>query len=763
MNDALVPVSKVSPGMASIATQKPDVIFNCARACSLPLVVIGAWAFSGSAQAQSAAVTSADEGATLEEVVVTAEKRGESIQNVPISMTALTGDSLRDAGVTNATELADQVPSLAIGNNGDSIEIFVRGIGSTNDTEVGDPAVAFNVDGVYIGRPSGAGGTFFDMNRIEVLRGPQGTLYGRNATAGAVNVITNDPTQGFEASGEMTFGNYDTIDTGGVVNVPLSDNLAVRGAFHTESHDGYLNNRNVTQGVTSNADDAQNAAGRFKALYTPTEELSVLLSADYFHAGGVGPSQVPFSIIHSGGSAGRTNPLDTQGSLDDTFAGGSADINYKWGPVKLTSLTAYRINNRNGVDDLDQTATYAPAQIGTFRILFHQLSEEFRAASDSPSPLQWVTGVYYYDEHNNVYFDIQRAISPTLGLRFVQPTVRESSKAAFGQLDFNFTDALRLSAGVRGTRDDKSRYGQTDLVDDGATETVIADILPNSASISSSKVNWKATLDWHWRANNSVYVSAGTGYKAGGYDDGSANNTYKPENLTAYEIGSKNDFFGNRARVNLSAYYYDYRNFQISEVTQLPDEPQGAQGTVTYNAQKATAYGLEWENLFKITAADQVDLAATYEHTVFNEFTLPGATVTPACPDGFVQPNANDLCVLTGNRLQHAPSFTVSAGYQHTWQLDNGAGLRAAARTYYSTSYYLFPSNSPLMEQGAYTSTGLTFGYHASKDRFYVELFGRNLEDHNVAIQGSLVNGETFASLAPPRTYGISFGARLGE
>ena len=741
MNDALVPVFRVSP-----------------------FVVLSLLAFSGSARGQTAAETSSapDDGAKLEEVVVTAEKRGESIQNVPISMTALTGDSLRESGVTNATELGDRVPSLAIGNNGDSIEIFVRGIGSTNDTEVGDPAVAFNVDGVYIGRPSGAGGTFFDVNRIEVLRGPQGTLYGRNATAGAVNVITNDPTRSFEASGDLTFGNYDTIDTGGVLNVPLSDDLAVRGAFHTESHDGYLDNRNVTQGVTSNADDAQNAAGRFKALYTPIENLSVLLGADYFHAGGVGPNQVPFSIIHLNGGAGRTDPLDTQGSLDDTFGGGSADINYKWGPVKLTSLTAYRINNRNGVDDLDQTDTYTPAQVGTFRIRFNQFSEELRAASDNQSPLQWVTGLYYYDEHNDVYFDIQHAISSTLGLRFVQPTVREFSRAAFGQVDYNFTDALRLSAGVRGTRDDKSRYGQTDLVND-TTGTVIADILPNAASISSSRVNWKATLDWHWRAQSSVYVSAGTGYKAGGYDDGSANNTYKPESLTAYEIGSKNDFFDNRARVNVSAYYYDYREFQISEVTQLPNEPAGALGTVTYNAQKATAYGLEWENIFKITAADRVDLSATYEHTVFNDFTLPGSTVSPACPDGFVQPNAEGICVLNGNRLQHAPTFTVSAGYQHTWVLGNGAGLTATARTYYSTNYYLFASNSPLMEQNAYSRTDLTVGYHAPQDRYYFELFGRNLEDHNVATQGSLVNGETFASLAPPRTFGINFGARVGQ
>ena len=744
MNDALVPVFRVSPGIAS--------------------VVLSLLAFSGSARAQSAAETSSapDDGAKLEEVVVTAEKRGESIQNVPISMTALTGDSLRDAGITNATALGSQVPSLAIGNNGDSMEIFVRGIGSTNDTEVGDPAVAFNVDGVYIGRPSGAGGTFFDVNRIEVLRGPQGTLYGRNATAGAVNVITNDPTQRFEASGDLTFGNYDTIETGGVVNIPLSDDLALRGAFHTESHDGYLNNRNVNQGVISNADDAQNAAGRFKLLYTPIEDLSVLLGADYFHAGGVGPSQVPFSIIHLNGSAGRTDPLDTQGSLDDTFAGGSADINYKWGAVKLTSLTAYRLNNRNTVDDLDQTDTYTPQQIGNFWSRFNQFSEEFRAASDNQSPLQWVTGLYYYQEHNDVYFDIQHAISPTLGLRFVQPIVRESSKAAFGQVDYNFTDALRFSAGVRGTRDDKSRTGQTDLVDD-STETVITDILPNAASISSSKVNWKTTLDWHWRTDNSLYVSAGTGYKAGGYDDGSANNTYKPENLTAYEIGSKNDFFNNRARVNLSAYYYDYRDFQISEVTQLPNEPQGAMGTVTYNAQKATAYGLEWENIFKITAGDRVDLSATYEHSVFNNFTLPGSSASPACPDGFVQPNANGICVLTGNKLQHAPTFTVSAGYQHTWLLSNGADLTAGARTYYSTNYFLFASNSPLMEQGAYTRTDLTLGYHSPQDRYYFQLFVRNLEDHNVAIQGSLVNGETFASLAPPRTFGINFGARVGQ
>jgi len=726
-------------------------------------ILIGCSLFALCAAAQAQSTPSSGANAGIDEVVVTAQKRSESAQNVPIAITALTGESLKDAGIDNALTLANSVPSLEIGNNGDSMEIFVRGIGSTNDTEVGDPAVAFNVDGIYNGRPSGAGGTFYDINRVEVLRGPQGTLYGRNATAGAVNVITNDPTQKYAGDASVTFGNYGTIDTEGMANIPITDDLAVRAAFRTEDHSGYLDNKNVSEGVTENANDAQNVGARFKALYTPNEDLSIRFSADYYHAGGVGPSQVPFSIVDQSGKAGRTNLLDTQGSLDDTFGGTSLDVNYNAGLVKLTSVTAYRINNRNTVADGDDTATYSPSQVDTFWSRFNQFSQELRAASNYASPLQWVAGLFYYQEHNDVYFDLKNGITNGLGLRFVQPVVKENSRAAFGQADYSITDSLKLSFGLRGTDDDKTRYGSTDEVNDSTNpESVIADILPNAAHVASHRVNWKTNLDWEWQTGNSLYASAGTGYKAGGYDDGSANNTYKPENLTAYELGSKNRFFDNRAQINLSAYYYDYENFQISEVTQLPNEPQGALGTVTYNAQKANAEGLELESIFKITPDDKLDLNVTYEHTDFTQFVLPAASTSTPCPNGFIQPNAQGFCNMTGNRLQHAPAWTISPGYQHVWTLGNEGSLTSSVRTYISTKYYLFPINNAQMEQNSYTRTDVFLNYDSPDGRYYVQVYGRNLEDNNIAVQASLTNGESFASLAPPRTFGITFGARFG-
>jgi iron complex outermembrane receptor protein len=729
------------------------------------LIGCSLFALGAAAHAQSTAPATG-----IDEVVVTAQKRSQSSQEVPIAITALTGDSLKDAGIDNALTLASSVPSLQIGNNGDSMEIFIRGIGSTNDTEVGDPAVAFNVDGIYNGRPSGAGGTFYDINRVEVLRGPQGTLYGRNATAGAVNVITNDPVAKYAGDAAITFGNYGTIDSEGMLNVPVTDSLAVRAAFRTEDHSGYTINKNVTEGVTENSNDAQNAGGRFKALWTPTEDLSIRLSADYYHAGGVGPAQQLFSVLNSDGSvtrfdmsgkAGRTDRLDTQGSLDDTFGGGSVDINYDLGMVKLTSVTAYRINNRNTVADGDGTDTYSPSEVSTFWSRFNQFSQELRAASNYDSPLQWVAGLFYYQEHNNVYLNITNDIANGTGLRFVQPVVKENSRAAFGQADYSIFDNLKLTFGLRGTDDDKTRYGSTDLVNDATNpETVIADILPNAAHVASHRVNWKTNLDWEWQKGNSLYATVGTGYKAGGYDDGSANNTYKPENLTAYEVGSKNRFLDNRAQVNLSAYYYDYQNFQISEVTQLPNEPAGALGTVTYNAQKATAQGVEMEDIFKITPDDKVDLNLTYEHSEFNKFLLPAASTSTPCPDGFLQP-VGGYCNMAGNRLQHSPQWTVSAGYQHIFTLPNQAALTASVRTYVSTKYYLFPINSAAMEQGGYSRTDVFLNYDSPDGRYYVQVFGRNLEDNNIAVQASQNNGENFVSLAPPRTFGVTFGGRF--
>jgi iron complex outermembrane receptor protein len=172
---------------------------------------------------------------------------------------------------------------------------------------------------------------------------------------------------------------------------------------------------------------------------------------------------------------------------------------------------------------------------------------------------------------------------------------------------------------------------------------------------------------------------------------------------------------------------------------------------------------LELENVFKITSKDKLDINLTYEHTDFNNFTLPGSSVAPACPDGFLQPDAQGICVLSGNKLPRAPTFTLSGGYQHVWTFANGGALTASGRVYYSSSYFLFPINTSLQEQRSYSRTDIFVNYDSPGGRYYVQVFARNLEDNNVAVEGSQTNNINFASLAPPRTFGVTFGARFGD
>jgi iron complex outermembrane receptor protein len=190
--------------------------------------------------ATSSATLAADPALTLEEVLVTAQKRTTNIQETPIAITAISGDILETLGVTDAADLLGKSPNLHIGKSGQNMEITIRGITSTNNLESGDPAAAFHVDGIYLGRPIAAATTFYDLERVEILNGPQGTLYGRNATAGSINVITNKPVEEFQAALQLNVGNYDRIYTQGMLNIPVSDEFQMRAAYFSDDRDGYF-------------------------------------------------------------------------------------------------------------------------------------------------------------------------------------------------------------------------------------------------------------------------------------------------------------------------------------------------------------------------------------------------------------------------------------------------------------------------------------------------------------------------------------------
>ncbi|MFV3130839.1 TonB-dependent receptor [Niveispirillum sp. KHB5.9] len=693
----------------------------------------------------------------LEEIVVTAQRRAENLQETPLAVSAITGEGLESQGVKSVVDLSATVPSLQITNTGGGAsQIFMRGIGSTNTTEVGDPAVAYHIDGIYIARATATGALFYDIDRVEVLRGPQGTLYGRNATAGAINVITKKPTQQLEGSASVEFGNYDALTTGGMLNVPLADTLAVRAAFQTTRHDGYQ--KSITQGpqAGNDKDSQDDKSARIQALWTPTEKLSLNLRADWLHRGGNNGGDVAYPM-ETGDPRTILSRVNT--SRDNTFWSAGTELNYDLDWAQLTYLVGFNSAKDNRIGE--NPATHAP---NYFHGIDETWSHELRLGGETES-LKWVIGAYYFKEDNDVDFRIFQADNRYLS--FIQPEVFAKTKAVFSQATWSVTDELRLTGGVRYTEDRKGRNGGTYFTNNAGavTSTVTLNVSDNTWD----RVNWRAGVDYDLTDDSMIYANLATGYKAGGYFDGVEPNDYKPEIITSYELGVKNRLLDNRLQLNASAFYYDYQDFQVSAVGTIA----GQDATVTLNADKAEIYGLEVETDFLLTEEDRIDASVSWLHARYKKFLLPrgdafannAANASMArCFTANYSAAAPRAADFSGCHMARTPEWSINLGYQHRFDLPDGASLTARVQSHFESSKYLEYHGFQQNKQDDFTKTDLSLTYAPSEGSWTLMAYVRNLENDDVrtasgpnATTGLATNGNG-DFYAPPRTYGVRFG-----
>jgi len=681
----------------------------------------------------------------LEEVVVTAQKRSTDLQKTPIAITAYSGEVLANYGVTDAADLNGKSPNLHIGKNGANMEISVRGINSTNNVESGDPAAAFHIDGIYLARPIAAGAVFYDLERVEVLNGPQGTLYGRNATAGSINVITNKPVEKFEASLEMNLGNYDRVYTQGMVNVPVSDKLQVRGSYFTDDRDGYFDLEHRDTGKSLDGGDSADDYGvRLHGLYRPTSDISLLLSGDYLSRKGNPPNQVDLPI------EGDVFELeaDGEGNSDIEDWGIKAELNWELDFATLTYLgssreTSYLITDGHPAGQ----AIYEGALIHVDNEM-EQYSHELRLTSNSEGPIQWIAGLYYFNEEQEIYFQLEDILPlgpppvPKGELTFDQPEVESTSRAVFGQASYDFAEEFRITAGLRYTEDEKSRTGSSIVAID-ELGLVIQEV-PNIADEDWDNTTWKLGLDWFMQEDAMLYFSVSTGYKAGGYFDGIAPNSYDEEEVLAWEVGSKNQLLDQRLQLNLAAFYYDFDDFQVTQTEPLIGLPSGAQGSVTHNAGEAEVYGAELSAIYLATEADRFNVMLSYLHSTFTEFDL-------------YDPINDVLNDYSGNELNKSPSWTATVGYQHDWSLGSNGSITAGVLVYYMDDHYLRFQNDALSEQESYTKWDLNLTYTSAQDNWFVSAYGKNVTDEEVMVSTTITSGAT-GGFAAPRTYGVRAG-----
>lgn len=740
---------------------------------------------AGSALAGSLCAAPVFADAKIEKVVVTAQKRLEDVQKVPISVKALTGDQLDERGINGFADLKYQVPSLTFGGQVTGGENFItlRGVGNENLTGGGDPGVAYHSDGVYLGRTVGVDETFFDVDRVEVLRGPQGTLYGRNSTGGAINVITRKPVLGeFEGAVDVTVGDYGFFRTRAMVNIPLGDNVAARVAGVVNQRDGFQENLLSPAACGDcEGDAADNFNLRGHLYFKLSDRANLLISGAVFENN----EPVGFKIEEPFPATGflgfnryvgaLPNPTDPRQvrkdfveSLDMNTSSISATLNWDiFSGATLTSITGFQKLHWNQATDGD--GSELPIAFTEYwKNDSDQISEELRLASTGEGAYKWLIGVFLYKETVDQGFRFVETGYNTFAGPAVLPgnlftftnggTIETQSYAIFGQNDYRFENGLfglptTLTAGLRYTDDTKKVDDFLDFIFFGACAPPI---IPNPGGFCAAKsvenswntltgrggIQLETSEDVMW------YFTASRGYRSGGSLVGNFPGTYDPEYIWNYELGLKSLLADGKVQFNAAAFYNDYTDIQVFI--------QDIAGSRIENAAAATVKGIEIDAVAKPSDDFTLNFGFAWLDATYDSYlTADSRAEEPAAPRE-----------LGGNRLNRTPEFTVVLGAQYDWAMSWGI-ISARADFLWQDEVFFRAQNLAADRQEAYTKTDLRLIYSQPDGAFKAEAFVQNLEDedvvNNIVLPVQTLGGPTSQiTLNPPRTIGLRVSAAFG-
>jgi len=701
--------------------------------------------------------------AKIEEIIVTAQKRAETVNKTPIAVTALDMEQLTNAGVVGMTDLPSNVPDLQVHTVGVDgyFGVTIRGISNLTYVPSGNPAVSTYVDGVYVDLPIGLANTVFDLGRIEILRGPQGTLYGRNSTGGNVNIETADPKNVFAAAADVSYGNYNDVLTHAMVNIPLTDTLAVRFALMNHRSDGYFD----TEGTTGrNYGAADDWAARLTTLWKPTEQFKWRLSLE-----GSATRGTPGASIETGsdglpldGLSPYHQPVNSDPEPQNHIDNGTIRSRMEYAVTDSLTLTYVA-----GHQHLWQFYNWATSgQVGSPEDPAYQ---NFSSISSS-SQTHEIDATYFSHKLTNVlgatYFKDSivldyHAVYPVIALSANEKNddTNKTSWGIFDQSTYNLTDSLHLTAGVRYSHDHQSESQFTSIfcalsatpnltVYDAQflTETSPGcGAYPTAAGEGTwSKVTWKGGLDYDLNALTLLYGSVTSGYKQGGAQPGLPSTfaaTFQPETVTNYEIGGKFRLLEDSLNVRVAGFYEQYTNIQTAYLISIP----GFIGTATNNAGAAKIYGAELESEWNITAANHLKGFLTYLHAQYTDYRnavdpRDSSTVIPS---------------LAGNQLPNAPEISARMQYSHDFRLGNGGTLSPEVLTFWQSRSYTNALNVDVYKVPAYSKTGVRLKYTDPSGRWNIAAYGDNLENHAVRTGNYSGSGIVFSDFAPPRTYGL--------
>jgi len=704
----------------------------------------------------------------VEEIVITAQRRSENLQNVPITVTALTERALTKAGVTTTIELQAITPGLVTIESGSAFLPYIRGVGSDQVAEGSDSSVATYIDGVYVAFKAANILELNDIARIEVLKGPQGTLFGRNATGGALNITTKDPGASSTADLDVGYGSFDEKSAHVYLSTPLTDTLGVNFAASHDQDDGYI--RDFTTGHKVGALNSTTANTKF--VWKPTTKFTAKLGLQYVESSDNAPQADHFVV--------GTNPVALPGVPTPTgnfntgadatppvkVSEGTArlELKYDFGYASLVSITGYQQGFETSGADEDSTA--APLEAVQVKAKNTTFSEELQLVSDATKPFQWIVGGFYMNDRElqqYVHIAVGLPLNPTAAefgpasqfLAF-HPTIPTISRAVFGQASYNITDRDRITVGLRYTEETKAYNNVLDAYfPNGSGGLAFAAVGTGNGLKTFSVPTWRFSYDHHFSGDLMAYVSYNRGFKSGLFQDtvlGANQKAVNPEILDAYEGGLKADLFEHRLRLNGSGFYYDYSNIQVSILS------AGSGVTSTENAGAAQMYGLDLD----ATAApiEDLNLRAGLE-LLHSEYTnYPNASVFEQNPAG--PGNISTTVNAKGESTVYAPKVTFNLGADYTIRaLPFGDRLAFAGNYYYNDGYDVQPAapGGEYSRVNSFSTLNANITWFAKHDGLYVKLWGENLTDAIYPIY-SLPNNFGFGRAnAKPTTAGVTVGA----
>lgn len=771
-------------------------VLRALRASASPLAALALLA-PAAALAQSSGASSGG----LEEIIVTAQRRAESQQDVPIAVSAITAQALESTGIDTTRDLPQVIPSVQFTRSGPSGLFFVRGVGTTNAAAGEEGANAVYVDGVYMADLGQTINYFNNIERIEVLKGPQGTLFGRNATGGLIHVITREPGDEMKVDAEFGYGNYETINARAYVAMPISQGLSADLAvvkFHQNEGWG----RNLTTGTKNKFQSYWGA--RSKVVAEPADGIKFTFAGDYLRnkdnpvGWRIADGTIGTGLNRGPGVAGTPTTAIVADNHDTTanqpaltkqmIKGASVTGEFDLGFATLTSISAFRKTSTDS--DFDVDGGPLPLIRIDFLSGLKSYQQELRLASNETDPLSWQVGAFYlHSKAFNTSFFSGLAFAPLAG-QAVDARLDTKSIAVFGEATYKLTPTTALTGGIRYTQD-KRKFDASQLLVStagvrfaapSATVTIptgkpLATPGVQKSGLKYNQVTWRVALRQELTPDVNVYVSANRGFKSGSYSlQNPLNDPYEPQTIMAYEAGLKSELFDRRLRLNLAAFHYDLDDYQVrSAATANPGS------SLVLNAATVKVDGVELE--FEAAPVERLRLfgGVTWLNSRYKQFGGPGVAIQapivyPTVAGGQTLANSclapslgsrnpytrtgtwiggyvTCLGNVSGNKVSNAPEWAASLGVTYTVPVGETGELRMTGLYSYNDGYFFEPDN--LARQGSFNLFNASVEYRPTEN-LGIELWGRNLGNEDYAAQKITTGTGMVQTNGAPRTYGVN-------